>query len=120
MTQHTDKPSMHWFTKGFYLVLIAGFVVLGLVGLVLPVIPGLVFLFLAVLLLTRVSRRMNSLAGSHAGFRHMRRRWQKMSLLKSTDRLKLGLWYCAGATVRGIEAGISFVENRFRSGPSRP
>lgn len=115
MSSQPQKRSMSWFTKSFYLVLTACFLVLGVVGLVLPVIPGLVFLFLAVLVLTKVSTRFNALAGGHAWFRQMRRRWHTLQLLKVTDRLKLGFWYCAAATVRGIEAGVSFIDGVIKS-----
>lgn len=106
---------LHWLTKSCYLLLIAGFVILGFIGLVLPIIAGLVFLFLAVLLLTRISTRVHAFAGSSSGFRHLHRRWHAMNLLQVTDRVKLGLWYCAGATIRGIESGLSFVQNWLRS-----
>lgn len=106
---------MHWLTKSFFLVIIALLVVLGVVGLVLPIIPGLVFLFLAVLLLTRISTRFNSMAGGHAGFRHLRRRWQAMNMLRVTDRIKLGFWYSAGAAIRGAESGVQFVRHWLRS-----
>lgn len=113
--QTVHKQPMHWLTKSFFLVIVAVLAVLGLVGLVLPIIPGLVLLFLAVLLLTRISTRFNSMAGGHAGFRHLRRRWQAMNMLRVTDRIKLGFWYSAGAALRGVEAGVQFVQNRLRS-----
>ena len=115
LKQPVLKQQMNWLTKSFYLVIIAVLAVLGLVGLVLPIIPGLVLLFLAVLLLTRVSTRINSMAGGHAGFRHLRRRWQAMNMLRVTDRIKLGFWYSAGAAIRGVEAGSQFVRDWLRS-----
>lgn len=118
MTSSKDKQSMHWLTKSAYLVIIAGLAVLGVIGLVLPIIPGLVFLFLAVLLLTRISARFNSMAGGHSGFRHLRRRWHAMNMLQVRDRIKLGFWYCAGATIRGAEAGVNAVQHWLQSGSS--
>ena len=115
MSSQPKGSHISWFTKSFYLVLIACFLVLGVVGLVLPVIPGLVFLFLAVLVLTKVSTRFNAFAGGQAWFRHMRRRWHTLQLLKATDRVRLGFWYCAAATVRGIEAGAGFIEGIIKS-----
>jgi len=91
-------------------MVIAGLLLLGLIGLVLPIIPGLLFLFLAVLLLTRISTRFNALASGQWWFRHLRRRWHKLNLRKVSDRVKLGFWYCAGAAVRGVEAGTRFVQ----------
>lgn len=118
MNSPKDKPAMHWLTKSAYLVIIAGLAVLGLIGLVLPIIPGLLFLFLAVLLLTRISARFNAMAGGHAGFRHLRRRWYAMNMLQVRDRIKLGFWYCARATIRGAEAGANAVQHWLRSRPS--
>lgn len=106
MNSHSGKPAMHWLSKTIFLVVAAGLLLIGLVGLVLPVIPGLIFLFLAVLLLARISTRFNTLASGHAGFRQLRRRWHTMNMLQVKDRIKLGLWYCAGALIRGVETGI--------------
>ena len=51
------------------LVLIAGFILVGILGLILPIIPGVLFLFLAALLLTRVSRRASTYAHNQPWFR---------------------------------------------------
>lgn len=115
MSSQPEGSSMSWFTKSFYLVLTGCFLVLGVVGLVLPIIPGLVFLFLAVLVLTKVSTRFNAFAGGLTWFRHMRRRWHTLQLLKATDRLRLGFWYCAAATVRAIEASVGYIEALIKS-----
>ncbi len=44
MPKTRSRQPVSWFAKAFYLVVIGGLVVLGVIGLVLPIIPGLVFL----------------------------------------------------------------------------
>jgi uncharacterized membrane protein YbaN (DUF454 family) len=58
------------------IVLIAVFMVIGLVGLVLPIIPGALFLFLAALLATRVSPRVAARAHQLPWFRKHMLHWR--------------------------------------------
>ena len=55
-TQHSR--SIGWHVKILIAVLAVACLIVGLIGLVLPVIPGLVFLFAAILLLSRISPRL--------------------------------------------------------------
>lgn len=116
MTTDTQRQSMHWLKKFSYMVAVVVCLVLGLIGLVLPIIPGLVFLFLAVLLLTKVSMRVDSLARAHAGFRRTRQHWHRLHLLPAGDRVRLGMWYAAGALISGVERGVRFIQQKLRSG----
>ena len=109
------RPSMHWLTKTILLVIVGGLAFIGLVGLVLPIIPGLIFLFLAVLLLAKVSTRFDSLASRHSGFRQLRQRWRTLNMLRMQDRIKLGFWYCAGALIRGVESGVQTLRQWLQS-----
>ncbi len=111
----SGKPSMHWLIKTILLVSVVGLAFIGLVGLVLPIIPGLVFLFLAVLLLTRISTRFDALASGHSGFQQLRRRWRTMNMLHVKDRIKLGFWYCAGALIRGADSGVKTLQQWLHS-----
>lgn len=111
----SGKPSMHGLTKTALLVIVAGLAFIGLVGLALPVIPGLVFLFLAILMLARISTRFETLASRHSGFRQLRRRLRTMNMLHLKDRIKLGFWYCAGAVIRGTESGVNTLRKWLQS-----
>ncbi|ALO45627.1 DUF454 family protein [Pseudohongiella spirulinae] len=69
--------------------IIGAFLVIGVIGLILPVIPGVLFLFLAVLLTTRVSRRASQAAHSSAWFRQHMHTWQTSSRLPLGRKLAL-------------------------------
>ena len=112
-TKHTSKPlAIPWKICG--LVLVVGLLFLGLVGLVLPLLPGLVFLVLALWILSKISTRFAAvLDDSPALSRHMgfMRRTRGLSL---TQRLRLSVLVMAKMTVRGIESGISFIKRGLR------
>ncbi len=105
---------LSWGTKIFYSLLFAGLLLLGIIGLILPIIPGLLFLFLAVLVLTRVSRRAANMAHNHSGFNRHMRKWNQVGKLSIAQRMKLGLLVAAKSTINGIEYAISSVRNAIR------
>lgn len=113
-TQKTERHTMSLLVKAGYLILFGCLLLLGLLGLVLPIIPGLLFLFLAALLLAKISSRFDSLLNSNKEMRYWRRRWQLSNSLPLIQRIKLSFWVVAGAVVNGVEAGINSL-NRGRS-----
>lgn len=79
----------HWFTKTL-LVIVAGIcLVLGVVGIILPIIPGLLFLAIAVLLFSRVSRRTANFLNEHPGWQRQQRFWKKSQYLAFHERVQL-------------------------------
>ena len=79
----------HWFTKTL-LVMGAGIcLVLGVVGIILPVIPGLLFLAIAAFLISRVSRRAASYLNEHSGWQRQQRVWKKSQYLAFHERVQL-------------------------------
>ncbi len=105
-SKHKPMPILF---KGLCLVLVGFFVLLGLVGLVLPIIPGILFLFLAALLLAKVSRRFDTMLNRNKDMRYWRRRWDTSSSLPLMQRLKLSFWVAARAVVNGVEAAVDSV-----------
>lgn len=116
MNKSRERQPLSWLSKAFYVVVIGGLVVLGLIGLVLPIIPGLVFLGLALLLLAQISTRVHGLVGGRSWFRRMRRGFNRLNQLKTTDRLQLAFWYCVQGAVTGVESTVRFVNRQFRRG----
>ena len=84
-------------------VLIAIFLVIGLIGLILPIIPGILFLVLAVFLMTRVSRRAATYAHSQAWYHRHMGQLNATRHLSAGDRLKFGLLIAARGTVNAIK-----------------
>jgi uncharacterized membrane protein YbaN (DUF454 family) len=95
-------------------VLIAGFVLLGLIGLILPVIPGLLFLFLAVLLATRMSRRVSSVAHNHPWFREHLRTWRASGSLSASNRTKLAFLLTARTLLGIVRGGVGIIKSAAR------
>lgn len=107
MNRQLPKPifrPMPLVYKIICMVLIAGFLVIGLLGLILPVIPGVLFLFLAVLLMTRVSRRAATYAHSQPWFHQHMRQWQATGGLSVGQRVKLGFLMTARVIIKGIQS----------------
>lgn len=84
-------------------VLISVFLVIGLLGLILPIIPGLLFLVLAVFLMTRVSRRAATYAHSQARYHRHMGHYNATRHLSAGDRLKYSFLIAARGTVNAIK-----------------
>lgn len=84
--------------------LFALFLGLGLIGLVLPIIPGIVFLLLALYVLTRISGRFASLANRNSLIRRSFRRLGHVRTLPAVDVVKLSFWVTARGIVNGAAA----------------
>lgn len=92
--------------------MIVACLIVGVLGLILPVIPGVLFLFLAALLLTRVSRRAFNLAHRQPWFREQLRTWQMSGGLSTGQRLRLSLLLTIRALADGITVGLRFIRRR--------
>jgi len=99
-----NKPVLSLFWKSISCLIIAGLLLLGLIGLILPIIPGILFLFLALLLLTRVSGRAAAWAENHHWYRKQNRLWQRAGTMPVADRLKVGLLVGARAAIQGVQS----------------
>lgn len=97
--------------KGACLVLVGLLTLVGLAGLILPIIPGILFLFLAALLLAKVSSRFESLLHRNANMRAWRRRWNTSNSLPLLQRVKLSFLLVARAVVNGVEATVNSLKN---------
>jgi uncharacterized membrane protein YbaN (DUF454 family) len=115
MIMHFPKPTfrpMPLTYKILSVVLIAGFLFIGLVGLVLPIIPGILFLLLAVYLMTRVSRRISAIVHKHPWFNRNMRKLDAVSTLSIGEKTRLSLLLTARALISGIESGIAFFRKK--------
>jgi len=81
---------------------------IGIAGLILPLIPGLVFLLLAVYVLTRISRRVASYAHQQAWYKSSMGRLQSLSPLSLAERAML----CALLAARSLLQGAQWVFER--------
>jgi uncharacterized membrane protein YbaN (DUF454 family) len=86
---------------------------IGIAGLILPIIPGLVFLLLAVYVLTRVSRRVASYAHQQDWYTGSMGRVQSLSPLSLAERAKL----CALLAARSLLHAAQWLEKRITGSP---
>jgi len=109
MTDSAEKKhSIGLLAKMLGLILFALFLGLGLIGLVLPIIPGILFLLLALYVLTRISRRFSSLANRNSWIRKSFRHLAHARTLPASDLVKLSFW----VTVRGIVNGAAAITRK--------
>ena len=92
------------------LVLVIFLLCLGLIGLVFPLLPGLLFLLLAIYVLSRVSRRFAFLAHRNSWLRRTFRRLGHVRSLPPLDLLRLGFW----VTLRGAVNALATAGDWFR------
>lgn len=93
-------------------LLVGCFLILGVIGLIMPVIPGILFLFLALFVMTKLSRRAAAYAESKPWFRYHLRHLRAASGLSVGSRIKLGVLIAARGTVHGIEAVMYWCKQR--------
>ncbi|GAB5501220.1 MAG: hypothetical protein PsegKO_35310 [Pseudohongiellaceae bacterium] len=110
---YATKPdqSSHWLLRVLYAIAAGICLLFGVIGLVLPIIPGIVFLAIGAMLLGKVSSR----------FAHFPlRRWprsgdrylQASAALSLTDRLRLGGWVIARGLMNGVRASFRAVSKQ--------
>lgn len=92
------------------LIVMLGFIALGLIGLILPVIPGVLFLFLAVLLATRLSRRVSQAAHANPWFRQHMHTWQTSAKLPLGRKLALSALLVVKGMLNAIRATAGLVK----------
>ncbi len=71
--------------KIIYLTLGILFLALGVVGLVIPIVPGILFLLGAVYLLSRGSRRVGKMVKAHPHLNRLQARMARMDKLYRSD-----------------------------------
>ena len=106
------KHSLPMFYKLGGAVLVGCLLILGVIGLIMPVIPGILFLFLALFVMTKLSRRAAAYAENKPWFRYHLRHLQAASGLSFGSRIKLGVLIAARGTVQGIEAVLFWCKRR--------
>ena len=100
--------------KALVMIVVAIFVVIGLIGLILPIIPGILFLFLAAFLLSRISSRFAYFLNNNTAWIRLMRYWRSVNFLSIAQRVRLSFWVLARTVVNGIESGISLIRKLLR------
>ena len=88
--------------KILYLTLGIFFLALGLVGLIIPIFPGIIFLAVAVYLLSRGSRRVSEYADRHPDLSRLQRRMRRLDAATLLQRMQVFALLTLAAVVKGI------------------
>lgn len=116
---HFSKPQfrpLSWGCKLLCVTLIIVFAVIGLIGLILPIIPGIIFLLVAAYLITRVSRRGAAYINSQPSYREHARPIRAAGKLSFADNARLFLLVTARVIVSGAGKAIGALRNMRTSG----
>ncbi len=93
--------SISWYCRILLTVLALACVILGVIGLVIPIIPGVVFLLIAVLLLSRISPRLKRWVRRKPEMNRIHSRFQAMGRLHWGERLRLSFWMAMNGVLQG-------------------
>ena len=109
---HDHEHHMPFFLKAIILAAAGIFAIIGVIGLVLPIIPGILFLALAALLLSRVSSRFRFHLNNYEGWNKFNDYFRSISYLSIGRKIKLTVWLQARSLLNLLEAGIRSVFRR--------
>ena len=90
--------------KVIYLVIGGMCLMLGVIGLIIPIIPGVLFLMAAVYLLGRGSRRIKKFTDRDPRILHMQQRMEQFGDVNLADRIRLAGWMTLDAVVKSMQA----------------
>ena len=89
--------------KLVYLVIGVVCLMLGVIGLVIPIIPGVLFLMVALYLLSRGSRRIKKFTEKSPRVLLMRQRIDQFGEINVADRVRLAGWMTMDAAVKSVQ-----------------
>ncbi len=91
MKQLSPQDPASFLIKAGLILLAALCLLIGVVGIVLPIIPGILFLGLGAWLLARVSRRAAARLEAQPGWQRTRRFWQRSRHLGIARKTQLAM-----------------------------
>lgn len=95
-------------------IAVIALLVVGLLGLILPIIPGVLFLFLAALLLTRISSRAFNLAYRQPWFRAQLAEWRQSGDQSMLRKLGQSMRWTFRALFEGCRSALNYLRSNNR------
>ena len=100
--------------KLVYLAISVLMLIIGLAGIIIPIIPGLLFLAVALFYLGKVFPSIKSLSDSHPVLGKVNDRIDQMSEIKMWDRIKVAALMSAEAATSAISAMLTYGAEKLR------
>jgi len=99
----TDKVTVNFSTKVVYTVIAILLLIIGLAGILVPVIPGVLFLIGAVLILSKASTRVHRWSEGQSWVRGARIRMIEMQGLQPVAKIRFVALLVAQSAMNGAE-----------------
>jgi uncharacterized membrane protein YbaN (DUF454 family) len=99
MSGRVSKPR-----KVIYLLIGGVCLALGVIGLIIPIIPGVLFLMAAVYLLSRGSGKIKRFTDRDPRILQMQQRMEQFGEVNVADRFRLAGWMALDAAVKSVRA----------------
>ena len=103
---------MPFFMKAIIMFIVGVFVIIGLIGLILPIIPGILFLVLAAWLMAKVSSRFASHLDDSEIWHKVKNYWNSVSFLSLRQQIKLTFLLVAKTTIDAVNSVIDFIKSQ--------
>ena len=97
-----------------YILVALLMLMIGLAGILIPIIPGLLFLFMALFYLGKVSAGVKSWSDNHPILGKVNERIYQLSEVKITDRIRIVVLMGMAAFVSTISALLAFVREKIQ------
>lgn len=113
MNWNSESDKLPFPIKAAALLVVGLFFTIGIIGLVLPIIPGIIFLALAALMLSKVSSRFAFFLDQQPLWHKLKKRWRSLGLLPVSQKVKLVGLYCLRGVVDGLRQLSDSLARRF-------
>lgn len=94
------------------LAVVALFAFIGVVGLILPIIPGILFLALAAFIMAKLSSRFAYFLDDQPIWQRLKRQWHSTRVLTVVEKTKLMALYIARSAIDGVDNLIRAIKSR--------
>lgn len=111
---HTASAGYSQGKKLVYLAISVLMLMIGLAGIIIPVIPGLLFLAAALFYLGKVFPSIKSLSDSHPVLGKVNDRIDQMAEIKMWDRIKVAALMSVEAAASAISAVLTYGAEKIR------
>lgn len=119
-TPRQEEPPSHWFSKLLALAILLLCVAIGMVGLILPIIPGFLFLMFAALIAARLSPPVEKRLRKYEWFRAYLDKSRQFSSLTVRGKTQLVCWLVIKMLIDSILLIVTAIAWVLRFAFSRP